>query len=56
MKCQQNYLKNNKGSRSFLFSIEKKQGGFPCLFSLFKRKECKIIITLFPLKVNVKKS
>lgn len=58
MKCQQNYLKNKKGSRSFLFSIEiKKQGKLPCLFSLYKiKKEGKIIIALFPAKINFKKS
>lgn len=45
MKCQQNYLKNSKGSKSFLFSIENKKTGnlFPANLSYYlsnKERRC----------------
>lgn len=45
MKCQQNYLKNKKGSKSFLFSIENKKTGnlFPANLSYYlsnKERRC----------------
>lgn len=44
MKCQQNYLKNNKGSRSFLFSIEiKNREVFPVCFLYLKEKNAKLL-------------
>lgn len=44
MKCQQNYLKNNKGSSSFLFSIEiKNREVFPVYFLYLKEKNAKLL-------------
>lgn len=45
MKCQQNYLKNKKGSRSFLFSIEIKnrEEVFPVYFLYLKEKNVKLL-------------